>query len=405
MKQEMIHRAVLVLVLIAISLFFLAIVKPFLVSIFLAALFATLFHPLYERILSHLGGRNALASAATMLIAVCFVFIPISLILAAVVSQALELAAIVRPWVQKQFTDPEAFQNLLHSMPFYEQLLPFQDVAEERLGGLVGVFSASFIDFLQVATVSTFSTILMVFIVLYTMFFFLMDGDRLLYYVLYYLPLRDEDEKKLLVRFKSVTRATLKGTAVIGFLQGTLAGLALWIGGVPSALFLAVTMMFLSVVPGIGTALVWIPAVIYIAIYNSIWMAIGVAAFCGVVVGLVDNILRPKLVGNDTQLHELLIFFSTLGGLLVFGFWGFVIGPIIAALFVTVWELYGEEFNQWLPTTAFVPSSGSDHLPGLQELEYRNIASAELDETGSVSPGSENNQPGGSSSGGDSSAT
>ena len=163
--------------------------------------------------------------------------------------------------------------------------------------------------------------------------------------------------------------------------------------------------MFLSVVPGIGTALVWIPAVIYIAIYNSIWMAIGVAAFCGVVVGLVDNILRPKLVGNDTQLHELLIFFSTLGGLLVFGFWGFVIGPIIAALFVTVWELYGEEFNQWLPTTAFVPSSGSDHLPGLQELEHRNFASAELDETGSVSLGSENNQPGSSSSSGDSSAT
>ena len=392
MKQEMIHRAVLVFVLLAISIFFLVIVKPFLVSIFLAALFATLFHPLYERIRSLLGGRNALASAATMLLAVCFVFVPISLILAAVVSQALELAAIVRPWVEKQFTDPEAFQSLVRSMPFYEQLLPFQDVVQERLGELVGVFSASIIDFLQFATVSTFSTILMGFIVLYTMFFFLMDGDRLLYYMLYYLPLRDEDEKKLLVRFKSVTRATLKGTAVIGFLQGTLAGLALWIGGMPSALFLAVTMMFLSVVPGIGTALVWIPAVIYIAFNSSIWMAIGVAAFCGIVVGLVDNILRPKLVGNDTQLHELLIFFSTLGGLLVFGFWGFVIGPIIAALFVTVWELYGEEFNQWLPTTAFMPSSGVDQLPGLQEYDERNIMSAELHESRSVSPDAQNNR-------------
>jgi len=405
MKQEMIHRAVLVFVLVAISLFFLVIVKPFLVSIFLAALFATLFHPLYERIQRRVGGRNGLASAITMLIAICFVFVPISLVLAAVVTQALELAAIVQPWIQKQFTDPEAFKNLVQSVPFYERLLPFQDVVQDRLGELVGVFSASVIDFVQLATVSTFSAALMGFIVLYTMFFFLMDGDRLLYYILYYLPLRDEDEKKLLFRFKSVTRATLKGTAVIGFLQGTLAGLALWIGGIPSALFLSVTMMFLSVVPGIGTALVWIPAVIYIAIYNSIWMAIGVAAFCAVVVGLVDNILRPKLVGSDTQLHELLIFFSTLGGLLVFGFWGFVIGPIIAALFVTVWELYGEEFNQWLPTTAFVPSSGREQLPGLQESMHDDVLSAELDTTRSSYHGAENTDSHSSGPAGDSSAT
>jgi len=403
MKQEIIHRAVLVMVLIAISVFFLVIVNPFLVSIFLAALFSTLFHPLYERIRTYLGGRNAPAAAITMLIAVCFVFIPISLVLAAVVSQALELAAIVRPWLQKQFTDPEAFTSLIHSMPFYEQLLPFQDVAQDRLGEMVGVFSASILDFVQLATVSTFSAILMGFIVLYTMFFFLMDGDRLLYYILYYLPLRDEDEKKLLVRFKSVTRATLKGTAVIGFLQGTLAGLALWIGGMPSALFLAVTMMFLSVVPGIGTALVWIPAVIYIAFNSSIWMAIGVAAFCGIVVGLVDNILRPKLVGNDTQLHELLIFFSTLGGLLVFGFWGFVIGPIIAALFVTVWELYGEEFNQWLPTTAFMPTSGREKLPGLKEFEGEDNKFAGLDKTASESGSIE--YDGSRGSAGDSAAT
>ena len=191
------------------------------------------------------------------------------------------------------------------------------------------------------------------------------------------MPLKDEDEKQLLVRFKSVTRATLKGTAVIGILQGTLAGLALWFAGMPSALFLAVAMMFLSVVPGIGTALVWIPAAIFLAFDNSLWVALSVAVFCAIVVGSIDNVLRPKLVGNDTRLHELLIFFSTLGGLLVFGFWGFVIGPIIAALFVTVWELYGEEFNRWLPTTAFIPPSGTDQLPGFDNSEREVIASSD----------------------------
>ncbi len=378
MKYELVNRTVLILVLVAISTLFLVIVKPFLVAIFLAALFATLFHPLYERFLNIYKGRKALASFTTLFIAICFVFVPIFFLLTAVVSQALDLAGLIRPWAQEQMSNPDTVSSLVKSIPFYEHLLPFQDVARERLGELFGSVSLFFLNMAQAATVGTFNALLMGFIVLYTMFFFMMDGDRLLYYILYYLPLKDEDEKQLLARFKSVTRATLKGTAVIGILQGTLAGLALWFAGMPSALFLAVAMMFMSVVPGIGTALVWIPAVIFLAFDSSIWVALGVGFFCAVVVGSIDNVLRPKLVGNDTRLHELLIFFSTLGGLLVFGFWGFVIGPIIAALFVTIWELYGEEFNQWLPTTAFIPPSGTDQLPGFRNDDAEVIASSDL---------------------------
>jgi len=283
------------MVLLFISALFLFIIKPFLVAIFLAALFTTLFHPLYVRFVKWFRGRKALASLVTMLIAVCFVFIPVSILLSAVFSQALDVAGAMRPWIEQQLASPDAFSSLFSSLPFYEQLVPFQDVARARVGELVGFGSRIAIDVAQVATVGTFNAVLMGFVILYTMFFFLMDGDRLLYYILYYLPLRDEDEKKLLARFKSVTRATLKGTAVIGVLQGTLAGMALAFGGVPSALFWAVAMMFLSVVPGIGTALIWIPAVIYIGI-NSGWvLALGVGAFCAVVVGSVDNLLRPKL--------------------------------------------------------------------------------------------------------------
>lgn len=373
MEQKLVNRAVLVVVLLAISALFLIIIKPFLVAILLAALFSALFHPLYEYFLALLNRRTdvggegikwrGLAAAITMLLVVCFVFIPIALLLGTVFSQAVDVTASLRPWIQENVTEPGALSLWLQDLPFYDQLLPFHDIVRGRVGDFLGVISKLTIDAVQAATLGTFNAILMGLIVLYTMFFFLMDGDRLLYYILYYLPLRDEDEKKLLNRFTSVTRATLKGTAVIGVLQGTLAGIAISLGGVPSALFWAVAMMFLSVVPGIGTALVWIPAVIYIG-FNSGWLvAIIVALFCAVVVGGIDNLLRPKLVGNDTQLHELLIFFSTLGGILLFGFWGFVIGPIIAALFVTIWELYGEEFSQWLPTTAFAPKSGSVALP------------------------------------------
>ena len=362
-EQRLVNRGVLILVLIAISVLFLRVIAPFLQAIFVAALFAALFTPLYVRFLGWTGERRSLSSALTLLTVLTFVFVPLTIVFAAVVAQALEIAESSRPWVQQQLTTPGTLTGLLESLPFYDRIEPFRTTVLERLGQLAGTASGWLVTLLQSFTLGTVSALLTGMIVLYTMFFFLMDGDRLLYYVLYYLPLNDEDETKLLARFMSVTRATLKGTAVIGFLQGGLAGLALWWAGIPSALFWAVTMMLLSVVPGIGTALIWIPAVIWLAIDARYVEAAGVAVFCTVVVGTIDNVLRPRLVGNDTQLHELLIFFSTLGGLLMFGFMGFVIGPIIAALFVTVWDLYGDEFREWLPTTAFRPRSGPVEPP------------------------------------------
>lgn len=363
MQQKLVNRGVLVLVLILISALFLNVIKPFLLSIFLAALFAALFTPLYRKILNLVGGRESLAASCTLLCVMTFVFIPMFVLGGAVLGQASDILQIAWPKVAQQLQHPELFTEKLAALPFYEQLLPYRDGLLGILTDLTGNFSKAAVGFVQKTTASAFGMLLSSVIVLYTMFFFLMDGERLLYYLLYYIPLNDTDEKKLLHRFTSVTRATIKGTAVIGVLQGTLAGIALWFVGIPNSLFWAVVMMFMSVVPGIGTAFVWAPAAIYLALSGNVWQAVGLTAYCVVVVGTVDNLLRPKLVGSDTQLHELYIFFSTLGGLLLFGFMGFIIGPIIAALFVTIWEVYGEEFSDWLPTTAFRPSSRNIVLP------------------------------------------
>jgi len=369
MQQALVNRIVIILVLGVISVLFYQVVKPFLMSIFLAALFAALFTPLYRWFLRRVGNRPALASLLTLLLVLFFVFVPLFLVFGAVLSQALEIAQTARPWVQKQLAEPGLITAQLEALPFYEAILPYREMVLDWLGKLTGSVSGWTIDTIQALTLGTFSTLLSIVIMLYTMFFFLIDGDRLLYYLLYYLPLNDDDEKVLLRRFTSVTRATLKGTAVIGILQGILAGIALHLAGIPSALFWAVAMMFLSVVPGIGTALVWAPAAIYLAASGEYLTAALLTAYCVVVVGSIDNVLRPKLVGNDTRLHELMIFFSTLGGLSLFGFMGFVIGPIIAALFVTMWELYGLEFREWLPTTAFKPKSGDIVLPHQRMME------------------------------------
>ena len=363
MQQSLVNRAVIILVLGVISILFFQVVQPFVQSIFIAALFAALFNPLYRWFLDRVGNRPALASLLTLITVLFFVLVPLFMVFGTVLSQGLEVAQSARPWVQEQLAQPGLITTKLESLPFYETIAPYREQLLEWLGKLTGSVSAWGLDTLQAATIGTFSALLSLVIILYTMFFFFMDGDRLLYYMLYYLPLNDDDEKMLLRRFTSVTRATLKGTAVIGILQGVLAGLALYFAGIPSALFWAVAMMFLSVVPGIGTALVWGPAVVYLIVSGEYLVATLLAVYCIVVVGSIDNVLRPKLVGNDTRLHELMIFFSTLGGIMMFGFMGFVIGPIIAALFVTMWELYGAEFHEWLPTTAFKPKSGEVVLP------------------------------------------
>jgi len=387
MQQRLVNRGVLICLLIGISLLFLAMIKPFLQAVFIAALFAALFTPLYRGFLRYVGDRRSLASALTLLTVILFVVVPLGLLLSVVATQALNIADTAVPWVRQQLATPGTITESLESLPFYSVIEPYREQAVERLGDLAGLVSGWVVSALKFATLGSFSALLSVLIVLYSLFFFLIDGDRLLFYVLYYLPLNDEDETKLLQRFTSVTRATLKGTAVIGFLQGALAGLALYFAGIPSALFWAVAMMVLSVVPGVGTALVWIPAVFYLLVGEQYVSALAVAAFCGVVVGTVDNVLRPKLVGNDTQMHELMIFFSTLGGLLMFGFMGFIIGPIIAALFVTLWELYGDEFRDWLPTTAFKPQGRPMELPHDRLKRIRLAESERRESSSSAAPG------------------
>ncbi len=356
-STALVNKSVLAIVVAAISALFLGIIWRFLEAIFLAGLFAAVFHPLYRRILRFLGGRKGIASLCTLLIVLCFVFIPIVMIGTVFVGQGAQLASNTLPWFQNVVNEPGFITSQLERLPFYSIVEPYRDQLAERLGGLFVATSSTAVDILQSATRGTVSAVITMLLVLYSFFFFLMDGDRLIEHILYYLPLDDKNEVLLLNRFRSVTIATLKGTAVIGFLQGSLAGIGLWVCNIPNALFLSVTMMLLSVVPGIGAALVWIPACIYLAINGQWVFAIGLFLYSALLVGSIDNILRPKLVGSDTQLHELMIFFSTLGGLLTFGLPGFIIGPIIAALFVTVWEIYAVEFKEWLPVTNFIPHS------------------------------------------------
>jgi predicted PurR-regulated permease PerM len=357
MNRDTANRFVLLLLAFFISAIFLSMIRSFLMAIFLAGIFSALARPLYIRFERWYGGRRALASLSTMILIVIVVILPLGILMGIVTAQAIKVGQTVTPWVQEQIAQPGEFHKLLSSLPFYDKLAPYSETIWRKAGELIGTISQFLISRLSTATLGAVNLLFMAFAMLYTMFFFLMDGDKLLHKILYYLPLHDQDEQRMLNKFTSVTRATLKGTAVIGILQGGLAGIAFWVVGIPSSVFWGTIMAVLSIIPGIGTALVWGPAVIILAAGGNFLKAGGLALFCALFIGSIDNLLRPILVGKDTQMHELMIFFGTLGGIFMFGIMGMFIGPIVAALFVTIWEIYGVAFKDILPPVGRVQST------------------------------------------------
>ena len=255
----------------------------------------------------------------------------------------------VRPWVEQQIQEPDQLDRLLERIPFLDQLAPYTDQIAVKIGELAGNVGNFLVSNVAHFTAGTVAFFLHMFIMLYAMFFFLLDGRSMLNKILYYIPLDQKEEEQVVARFVSVTRATIKGSLIIGIVQGTLAGGALYVAGIGGAAFWGTIMAVLSIIPGVGTALVWVPAAIYLFATGQAAAAVLLAIWCIAVVGTVDNVLRPWLVGRDTKMSDLLILLSTLGGLLMFGALGIIIGPIVAALFVTIWDLYGVAFKDWLP--------------------------------------------------------
>jgi len=349
MNQGNVNRSVLVLMIIGVSALFLSMIQPFLMAIFLAGLFSALARPVYRRLNILFKGHRHLASLTTLLLMIVIVLIPMLFMIGLVVGQAIDVGQAVVPWIRQNLEQPDKLTQYMQQLPFFEYLEPYRGLILEKAGQLVGSISNWVVGVLSRATLDTAYFLFMTFVFLYTMYLLQMDGDKLIKKILYYLPLNSEDESLMLDKFTSVTRATLKGSLVIGVLQGGLAGAAFAVAGIDNAVFWGAVMALLSLIPSIGSALVWFPAAVLLIMQGSTVGGLGLMAFCGLVVGSLDNVLRPILVGKDTKMHELMIFFGTLGGIMMFGIVGIFIGPLIASLFITIWELYGIAFSDYLP--------------------------------------------------------
>jgi predicted PurR-regulated permease PerM len=353
--QERFQKAFLILLVILISLVFLAMIRPFLIAVLLAAVFSALAGPLYRGLRRRFRGQAVPAAVVTILIVLMVIVVPLTVFFGIVASEAIQVTSNVTPWIERQVSQPDELDKLLQRIPLLDRLQPYQDQLAARIGQLAGTLGTFIVNSVAHMTRGTVNFLLQLFIMLYAMFFFLIGGRAMLDRILYYMPLSPKDETRMVERFVSVTRATIKGTLVIGIVQGGLAGLAFWVAGIHAPAFWGTVMAVLSIIPGIGTGLVWVPAVIYLFAIGRTGAAIGLLVWCAVVVGLADNFLRPWLVGRDTKMSDLLVLLSTLGGLFLFGAVGIIIGPVIAALFVTVWDIYGEAFKDYLPAVREIP--------------------------------------------------
>jgi len=325
---------------------------PFYGTILWSAIIAMVFAPVHKRLLTRTQGRKTVAALCTLLIIVVVVLLPFALLTAGLVNEAAQFFQ----QLQSGEIDPKRFLvGAFGALPDWLVSLlgrfGLGDVAtiERRLStelSLAGKFFAG--QALSIGQ-NTFEFLVNLCVAAYLSFFLIRDGEALARGARHALPLDAVTKRALFARFTTVIRATVKGNLVVAAIQGALGGLAFWFLGVTGALLWAVLMAFLSLLPAIGAALVWVPVALYFFFIGALWQGLALVAWGVLVIGLIDNLLRPILVGKDTRMPDYVVMITTLGGMAVFGINGFVLGPVIAAMFISVWHLHAVAQSEMQP--------------------------------------------------------
>jgi len=331
------------LLVIAVSLAFAWILWPFFGAVLWGTILAILFAPFHRHLLSFMGQRRTVAALATVMIVLLIVILPVTLVGALLLQEAV---SVYEKFQSGELNIGRYFQQVLGALPAWvSDLLDRFGLTnlvsmQERLS--TGLMEGSQFVAAKALNIgqNTFDFIVNLCIVLYLLFFLVRDGDDLVRRIRTAIPLYPDQQRELFNRFTTVIRATVKGNVVVAVAQGALGGLIFWFLGVHAPVLWAVVMAFLSLLPAVGSALVWLPVAIYFLVTGATWQGIVLIAFGVLVIGLVDNVLRPMLVGKDTKMPDYVVLISTLGGIAIFGLNGFVIGPVIAAMFMAVWDIF-----------------------------------------------------------------
>ncbi|MEO6361941.1 MAG: AI-2E family transporter [Caldimonas sp.] len=332
-----------VLLLIVLSLGFALVLYPYFGAVFWAGVLALLFTPLYRWLLGRMRQKRIWAALATLAIVVVIVVLPLVVVAA---SLAQEVAGLVQRVKSGEVDFGRYLAQIVAALPSWaaglmdrfglddsavlqEKLRAGFMQRGQALGGRAVEFGSDALDI-----------VIGFFIAMYVLFFLLLDGAGLVRGIARAVPLQPRHTARLMAKLAAVIKATVKGNVLVAIAQGALGGLAFWVLGVHAPLLWAVIMAFLSLLPAIGAALIWAPVAIYLLATGAVWKGVALIAFGVFVIGLIDNVLRPILVGKETQMPDYVVLVSTIGGLAVFGINGFVIGPVIVAMFIVAWDLY-----------------------------------------------------------------
>ncbi len=321
-----------------------AVVMPFFGAVFWGFVLALLFEPLYRWFLGRMKKpRPTLAALATLAVILLIVILPLALVSVSLVQ---EVSGLVQRVKSGEVDFGRYFEQIVAALPSWAtglmERLGLDDIGAlqqklttaisargQALGGRAVDFGQDALDFIVGFCIA-----------MYMLFFLLRDGREVSRKVVEAIPLEPAVKGRLLATFTTVIRATVKGNVLVAIAQGALGGLAFWVLGVHGAVLWAVVMAFLSLLPAIGAALIWGPVALYLLATGAVWQGAALIAWGVLVIGLIDNVLRPILIGKDTQLPDWIVLITTIGGLALFGLNGFVIGPLIAAMCLAAWQLY-----------------------------------------------------------------
>jgi predicted PurR-regulated permease PerM len=350
MIQYNLQQKFFLLLLAFVTLAFIYILLPYSGAIFWGVVLAILFAPLHRRVLRETKHKQTVAALITLSLIIVMVILPLSMITASLVKQA---AAVYDMINSGQINFGAYFLRIMHALPQWMvnllERFELTDLASLQQKLSEGAAQLSQTVARQAINIGgkTFDFLVGLFVMLYLLFFLLRDGQSLATRIKHAFPLGSKYKQRLFNNFTTVIRATVKGNVLVAAAQGALGGLIFWFLGVEGPLLWAVVMAFLSLLPAVGAAIVWAPVAIYFLVTGAIWQGVVLIAFGVIVIGLVDNVLRPLLVGKDTKMPDYLVLLSTIGGMALFGLNGFVIGPVVAALFLACWDLFvsTEEFQ------------------------------------------------------------
>lgn len=331
------------------GLYFFRMLSFFFVPVIMSFAFTTLLYPFYRKILKLFKNKANLASLITCLLVILVLLIPLMFLFQMILDQMKEIYVSLAPYFEniEQIEKIPLIANLEQSALFSwvnNLNIDWNSTLEKILSKSVNLLSIV----LNKSSQGILQLITNFLITLFSMFYFFRDGEKLLEYLKSISPLKNAEESKLFDRFAQISRATVKGTLIIGIIQGGLGALTLMIFGVKTWILWGFVMIICATIPMVGSWVILVPASLIQMVSGHVWQGVVMFLISSLIIGNIDNLLRPILVGKDAKMHDLLIFFSTLGGIMIFGLTGFVIGPVITALFLSLIEIYKDEFEPFL---------------------------------------------------------